>query len=383
MDLKDFDDIRPYSDEELHSVLNRLVLNEQFCSFAEKAIGAENLSKIKQCYDRIPTIQEFQVLAINPFLDMILNRLSTSFESQGVEQSLSDNGCTYISNHRDIVIDVALLDKILLDHKRQTVEIGIGNNLLIYPWIEDLVRINRAFIVRRDGKGRELLFHSKHMSDYIHYTITQQHHSIWIAQRQGRAKDSDDRTQESLIKMLAMGSDKPFTESLKEINLRPLTISYEYDPCDYLKAQEFQQHRDNPDFKKSQADDLINMQVGIMGFKGQIYYHCSDNLNSQIDEIAATESNRNQQAVLIAQAIDRQIHAHYRIYPINYIALDMMSSQNRFTNKYTSDEYTQFKQYIAHQLEKIQLPNKDEQCLTEYILKIYANPLINHLATQQ
>lgn len=383
MDLKDFDDIRPYSDEELYSALNRLVLNEQFCSFAEKAIGAENLNKIKQCYDRIPTIQEFQVLAINPFLDMILNRLSTSFESQGVEQSLSDNGCTYISNHRDIVIDVALLDKILLDHKRQTVEIGIGNNLLIYPWIEDLVRINRAFIVRRDGKGRELLFHSKHMSDYIHYTITQQHHSIWIAQRQGRAKDSDDRTQESLIKMLAMGSDKPFTESLKEINLRPLTISYEYDPCDYLKAQEFQQHRDNPDFKKSQADDLINMQVGIMGFKGQIYYHCSDNLNSQIDEIAATESNRNQQAVLIAQAIDKQIHAHYRIYPINYIALDMMSSQNRFADKYTSDEYTQFKQYIAHQLEKIQLPNKDEQCLTEYILKIYANPLINHLATQQ
>ncbi len=383
MDLKDFDDIRPYSDEELCSVLERLISNEHFCHFAAKTLGVDTFNFLKQQYDKIISVQSFQALAINPFLDMILERLSSSFESHGVEASLADNGCTYISNHRDIVIDVALLDKILLDHDKQTVEIGIGNNLLVYPWIEDLVRINRAFIVRRDGKGRELLLHSKHMSEYIHYTITLQHHSIWIAQRQGRAKDSDDRTQESLIKMLAMGSNKPFAESLKELNLRPLTISYEYDPCDYLKAQEFQQHRDNPDFKKSQADDLINMQVGIMGFKGHIDYYCSDNLNPVIDEIASAESNRNQQAVMIAKAIDRQIHAHYRIYPINYIAYDMLANRSCFTDRYTSDEYSQCKQYINSQLSKIQLPCKDEQCLTEYMLKIYANPLINHLATQQ
>lgn len=379
MDLKNFDDIRPYSDEEIVRVLEQLLANEQFCTFAEKTIGAQEFNTLKQQYKQIDTIQKFQLLAIKPFLDFLVKHKASSFSTCGIEHAAAEDGCLYMSNHRDIVIDVALLDKALMEADCQTVEIGIGDNLLIYPWIETLVRINRAFIVRRGGKGRDLLMQSKHLSEYIHYTIAQEKHSAWIAQREGRAKDSNDRTQESVLKMLAMGSDKPFADSLKELNIHPLAISYEYDPCDYLKAKEAQQRRDNPDFKKSQADDLLNMQTGIMGFKGRITYVCADNINSAIDNIATDIPNRNEQATAIARHIDKQIHANYNIYPINYIALDILSGTKIHAKYYTEKGYSAFAEYLRQQINKIDLQNKDEQFLREYLLKIYANPLINHL----
>ncbi len=381
MDLKDFDDIRPYSDSETTSVIERLLSYPDFCRFAEKVVGSDSFASLKQQYKQFTSIQQFQSTAINPLLRHLIRTKTTSFQSEGIEDSLSDNGCLYMSNHRDIVIDVAMLDNILLEHQIRTVDIGIGDNLLIYPWIKDLVRLNRAFIVSRGGKGRELLLQSKHLSEYIHYSIACRHNSVWIAQREGRAKDSDDRTQESVLKMLAMGSDKPFAESLKELNIRPLTISYEYDPCDYLKAKEFQLKRDNPDYQKSQTDDLTNMATGISGFKGQLTYYCSENINPAIDHIASLTSNRNEQATLIAQYIDRQIHAHYAIYHINYIAYDMLRSCDEYANIYSEKEKDNFEDYIRQRLDKIDIPDKDEKCLREYLLKIYANPLINHLKT--
>ena len=383
MDLKDFDDIRPYSDDETTSVIERLLSYPDFCLFAEKTIGKEYFNALKLQYRQFTSIQQFQTIVINPLLQQLIKKQTTLFQSEGIEYSLADNGCLYMSNHRDIVLDVALLDHILLEHQIRTVDIGIGDNLLIYPWIKDLVRLNRAYIVRRGEKGRELLLQSKHLSEYIHYTITRQHNSAWIAQREGRAKDSDDRTQESVLKMLAMGSGKPFAESLKELNIRPLTISYEYDPCDYLKAKEFQLKRDNPDYHKSQADDLTNMATGINGFKGQLTYHCSENINPAIDRIALQTSNRNEQATLIAQYIDRQIHAHYTIYHINYIAYDMLLGCDRFANRYTKNERDNFAEYLLQRLNKIDIPDKDEQCLNEYLLKIYANPLINKLKSEK
>ena len=380
MDLNEFDDIRPYTDSELNGILNKLLSDPSFIAFANNTLGQTTMQQLTANKDRLNSIQMFQAVAVNPFLDKILLKLAESFTSDGVRQSLADNGCLYMSNHRDIVVDVALLDKILLDHGYPTVEIGIGDNLLIYPWIKDLVRINRAFIVRRGETGKELLMQSRHLSEYIHFTICRNHHSVWIAQREGRAKDSNDRTQESVLKMLAMGSEKPFLESLRELNIHPLTISYEYDPCDYLKAKEFQQKRDNPEFKKSQADDLINMKTGIMGYKGKIHYHCAESINSQIDRIAQLSGNRNVQASLLAQTIDKQIHANYSIYPINYIALDMLNKSNQFADKYSRQEYLNFAGYIEQQIDKIDLPDKDTDCLQDYMLKIYANPLINHLA---
>ena len=305
---------------------------------------------------------------------------------------------TFLSNHRDIVLDSAFLDVLLVKAGYPTtVEIGIGDNLLIYPWIKRLVRMNKAFTVRRGLTAHEMMRSSQLMSRYIHYAVTQKKENIWIAQREGRAKDSDDRTQDSVLKMLAMGGTVvggKTADSLRELNIVPLTISYEFDPCDYLKAQEFQQKRDNPAFKKSRQDDLDNMKTGIFGYKGRVRYHCATPVNTWIDELK--DLPRNEFFPAVSQRIDHEIHRHYQLYPCNYIANDMLMEQGNHNSQfslqrhtlkertlnsqfYTSDDVERFEKYLAGQLAKINIPNKDEAFLRERMLTMYANPLRNYL----
>ena len=231
--------------------------------------------------------------------------------------------------------------------------------------------MNKAFTVRRGLSLRETLAASKLMSRYIHFAVTQKKENIWIAQREGRAKDSDDRTQEAVLKMLAMGGD------LQELNIVPLTISYEYDPCDYLKAQEFQQKRDNPAFKKSRQDDLDNMKTGIFGYKGRVHYHCGTPINQWLAELDGLP--RNEYFQQLSQHIDQEIHAGYRLYPCNYIALDRLEGTSSHADQYTSKDIERFNKYLAAQLAKISIPNKDEAFLTERMLTMYANPVRNYL----
>ena len=242
---------------------------------------------------------------------------------------------TFVSNHRDIVLDSAFLSFLLVEADYPTtVEIGIGDNLLIYPWIKRLVRMNKAFTVRRGLTPKETLRSSQLMSSYIHYAVTQKKENIWIAQREGRAKDSDDRTQDAVLKMLAMGAPetaKVPVDKLRDLNIVPLTISYEFDPCDYLKAQEFQQKRDNPAFKKSKQDDLDNMKTGIFGYKGRVHYRCGTPINTWLDELSDLPK------------IER------------------------------------FERYLKGQLDKIKLPQKDEAFLRERMLTMYANPARNQI----
>ena len=263
-------------------------------------------------------------------------------------------------------------------------EIGIGDNLLIYPWIKRLVRMNKAFTVRRGLTAHEMMRSSQLMSRYIHYAVTQKKENIWIAQREGRAKDSDDRTQDSVLKMLAMGATTPDgspSGSLRELNIVPLTISYEYDPCDYLKAQEFLQKRDNPAFKKSRQDDLDNMKTGIFGYKGRVQYHCAAPINTWLDELK--DLPRNEFFPAVSQRIDRELHRNYRLYPCNYIALDELEGTQTYADHYTLQDKERFENYLQGQLAKIKIPNKDEAFLRERMLTMYANPLRNYLTAHE
>jgi len=222
---------------------------------------------------------------------------------------------------------------------------------------------------------------SQLMSEYIHYAVTQKHENIWIAQREGRAKDSDDRTQESVLKMLAMGgTGDNFVDKLKDLNIVPLTISYEFDPCDYLKAQEFQQKRDNPSFKKSKQDDLDNMKTGIFGYKGKVVYRCGKPVNNWIEELR--DLPKNEFFREMASRMDKEIHAGYEPMYLNYVALDMLNGSKDYADKYSAEEKKRFIDYLEGQLSKIQLPNKDEAFLRERILTMYANPLKNYLAAK-
>lgn len=373
-----YDSIRPYEPEELPEVYERLIADEQFKAVVGKVfpqVPFEALAaKLKQCKTNL----DFQIAFCYPFLKDLLSKASKGCD---IDISAIDNTrrYTFVSNHRDIVLDSALLDVMLIEADfKTTCEIAIGDNLLAAPWIEDLVRVNKSFIVKRSAGIREMLVNSRTMAEYMHLVINDKHDNIWIAQREGRAKDSNDRTQESIVKMMAMGGEGTVTERLQQLHIVPVAISYEYDPCDWLKAQEFQLKRDVEGWKKTKADDVLSMQTGIMGYKGHIHYHCAP----CIDDFLASLPEDTPKADIfriIAEHIDKGIHANYRLYANNYIAIDMLEGGNRMAEHYTPEDKAKFEMYLAGQLDKIVIPNKDEAFLKDCMLKMYANPAINKL----
>ncbi len=392
MDRKEFDEIRPYERGEMKQAFEELINDRQFSlllkGFVPWLPKAVRNGLLRLAFIGVKTPLDFQLRFMKPVVWHFVRKYTDglSFEDSNINSHLNER-YTFVSNHRDIVLDSAFLD-VSLNKKGYptTVEIGIGDNLLIYPWIKRLVRMNKAFTVRRGLTAHEMMRSSQLMSSYIHYAVTQKKENIWIAQREGRAKDSDDRTQESVLKMLAMGGD------LKELNIVPLTISYEFDPCDYLKAQEFQQKRDNPNFKKSKQDDLDNMKTGIFGYKGRVHYQCGTPINEWIDELRDLPKNEFFKAV--AQRMDLEIHRHYSLYPCNYIALDLLENagvssstgspgKTSFASHYTPSDVTRFEEYLSAQLAKIKIPNKDEAFLRERMLTMYANPLRNFLKAKE
>ena len=373
-----YDSIRPYEPEELPEVYERLIADEQFKAVVGKVfpqVPFEALAaKLKQCKTNL----DFQIAFCYPFLKDLLSKASKGCD---IDISAIDNTrrYTFVSNHRDIVLDSALLDVMLIEADfKTTCEIAIGDNLLAAPWIENLVRVNKSFIVKRSAGIREMLVNSRTMAEYMHLVINDKHDNIWIAQREGRAKDSDDRTQESIVKMMAMGGEGTVTERLQQLHIVPVAISYEYDPCDWLKAQEFQLKRDVEGWKKTKADDVLSMQTGILGYKGHIHYHCAP----CIDDFLASLPEDTPKADIfriIAEHIDKGIHANYRLYANNYIAIDMLEGGNRMAEHYTPEDKAKFEMYLAGQLDKIVIPNKDEAFLKDCMLKMYANPAINKL----
>ena len=373
-----FDPIRPFEPDELPDVFDRLLQNEQFSSvlaYFYPDVPKEALAeKMHACKDNL----DFQKTFCYGFLVQLLARLSKGCDID-IASLDTDSRYTFISNHRDIVLDSALLDKLLIDAGfNTTCEIAIGDNLLKLPWVKDLVRVNKSFIVERALSMREMLMASKRLSEYMHFVIAEKNDNVWIAQREGRAKDSNDRTQEAILKMMVMGGDGSIIDRLKQLHLVPLAISYEYDPCDYLKAAELQARRDNPSWQKGPMDDVTSMQTGIMGYKGYIHYQCADCIDSYLDTIPA-DTPKTELFRLIADHIDRQIFAGYRLYPNNYVALDLLHGDSAHADHYTAEDKAQFEAYLKGQLDKIEMEGKDDAYLREQMLKMYANPAINQM----
>lgn len=373
-----FDPIRPFEPDELPDVFDRLLHNEQFSSvlaYFYPDVPKEALAaKMHACKDNL----DFQKTFCYGFLVQLLTRLSKGCDID-IASLDTDSRYTFISNHRDIVLDSALLDKLLIDAGfNTTCEIAIGDNLLKLPWVKDLVRVNKSFIVERALSMREMLMASKRLSEYMHFVIAEKNDNVWIAQREGRAKDSNDRTQEAILKMMVMGGEGSIIDRLKQLHLVPLAISYEYDPCDYLKAAELQARRDNPCWQKGPMDDVTSMQTGIMGYKGYIHYQCADCIDSYLDTIPA-DTPKTELFRLIADHIDRQIFAGYRLYPNNYVALDLLHGDSAHADHYTAEDKAQFEAYLKGQLDKIEMEGKDDAYLREQMLKMYANPAINQM----
>lgn len=374
--LKPFDAIRPFEPEELPEVFERLLGNAQFAQVVAYVFKDVPFDMLAQKMRACKTNLEFQVAFCYPFIKGLLQKASLGCD-MNVDAIDMEKRYTFVSNHRDIVLDSALLDVLLVDAGcKTTCEIAIGDNLLSLPWVKDLVRINKSFIVERSVSLRQMLLSSKRLSDYMHLVIAQKHDNVWIAQREGRAKDSNDRTQESIIKMMVMGGEGSLVERLKGLHIVPLAISYEYDPCDFLKAQEFQLKRDIADWKKGPMDDVVSMQTGIMGYKGHIHYEAAPCIDAWLDTLDA-DMPKADFFKAVATHIDEEVFRRYRLYPSNYVALDELEGTTAHADRYTAEQKAQFDGYIAQQMAKIQLPDKDEAFLRERLLTMYANPARN------
>lgn len=370
--ISDFDDIRPYAEGEMKEAFQSLLADRQFSRMLRGLApwlptGLRN-AIFRLLFIGIKTPQQFQERYMKLVVKYVLHKCSTGWSYTFHPTLRKDGSYTFMSNHRDIVLDSAILDVMLNDYGfRKTVEIAIGNNLLIYPWIKTIVRMNKAFVVNRGLTPKETLRSSIHMSQYMHFAINQKHENIWIAQREGRAKDSNDLTQESVLKMLVLGgptegkTTADIIRNIKDMNIVPLTISVEYDPCDYLKAQEFQLKRDVPGWKKSKQDDLDNMKIGIWGKKGHIHYEAAPCINDWLDTLDADSIPRTDIFRIIAEHIDREIHSRYRLYPVNHDAI------NGVTNS-----------YIESRIAKVQVENPDTDFLRSRITDMYANPMRNY-----
>jgi hypothetical protein len=377
-----FDTLRPYRDEEVRDAFLRVTKEPEFKTvmkylFQDKADGMIEFSLT------LNSVYDFQSKVIAPFLLDLSKKTMDSLTISGLDNLKGDKKYLIMSNHRDIVGDAAILNTLMITNGHDTAENAIGDNLCSRPWITEMMKLNKNFIVKRSGTKREIFEASKLLSSYIRKNIVEKSNSIWIAQREGRAKDANDRTQESLLKMFSMSSGSDLKQGFLELNILPVSISYEYDACDYLKAKEFQQKRDDANFKKSKEDDVLNMQVGLTGYKGRVHYEVMSDINDILHNEILDNDDRTAIVEKVAVIIDRCIHANYQIYPGNYVALDLLEGRDVCCSEnYTAEEKERFVNYLNGQIDKIDLANKDTDFLKTKILEMYANPLKNYIVAR-
>ena len=377
----EFADICPIADKDFHNEMSILVQEPGFRNIINMFLPGYKYSQLVRVLLSLNNKKDWQLKIMKPFMDGLLAKTTSGLTVSGLENLDKNTPNVFITNHRDIVLDSAQLSYSLIKGGFDTCEIAIGNNLLIFDWINKLVRLNKCFIVKRNLGRMQTLSAAIQLSKYIHFALTEKHASIWIAQREGRCKDSNDRTQESLIKMLSYGNrDKSFIESLKELNIAPIAISYEYDPNDYLKAREFLLKSKDPNFKKSPEDDLISMKTGLLGFKGQVHYSFTPCINNELDNIPE-DLDKFLAISRVCTIIDHCIHANYKIFKTNYMAHDILFDNKKFADKYTPEELDGFKKYLSDQIDKTDIPLQefDRYYMYSKMLQMYSNPLTNQL----
>lgn len=383
MDNAKYKSIRPLTPEEIPGAVSELMAIPELRQLYEGLGFRPQWEELTDILQRCESVEDFKRHVSYHWVKHVMTHRCASVELTGLENISTEGAYTYISNHRDIILDSAFLNVLLADAEARFPRIAIGDNLMLYPWIETLVKLNGSFLVRRNLQGREVLLAARLLSEYMHDAIADGL-SLWIAQREGRAKDSSDHTQPALLKMLALGGKtRDLEASLSELNIVPVTCSYEFDPCDFLKAQEMQLKRDIPDFKKSKADDGINMKTGIFGWKGRVSFHLGRPLNDLRSLAPTTEATGQEQAEHLASVIDAEIHHNYQLYPINYVALDQLEGVGTSpTGSYSPEEEAEALRYIEERIALVQLPEgltPDTAFLRERLLTMYANPVRNKL----
>ena len=371
----DFDEIRPYRDEEVPEIMDRLLVDPVFARVLKNLFVEESkIREIRETMLQTQNVESFQLKFMVPFLENIIKTSTTGLSIGGLEYLGKDKSYLFISNHRDIVLDSALLNVEIYKFGFKPTEIAIGSNLLIYPWIEDVSRVNRSFIVKRNIPVRQMLESSYLLSAYIRQTVTTNGNSIWIAQREGRSKDGLDQTSPALLKMLNMSNTEKFVRGFQALTIVPMAISYEIEPCGNEKVAELLKRQADPDFRKSEKDDLLSMVSGLKNQKGRIHIQFGTPIKKEALKSLSKEGNINDRLKRLAEYIDFQIYKNYKLYPNNYIAYDLYYNSNRYIDKYTLEEQ---KAFIGLTHQRLKLVDEDREEAMQLWLKMYSTPVFS------
>lgn len=374
-ELNEFTDISPYTDAEAVEALGKLADHPAVVEVSKAIFPDKEPEFLRKILKSVKSIDEFQILVMNKAVEWVLSTTAHNFSYDGIGNLKKINGkFLAMSNHRDIILDPAITQVVLYRNAIPMTEIAVGSNLLTNKYIEYLIRSNRMIKVIRGINARQLYLSSQVLSKYIRECITSGRSSIWIAQREGRAKDGIDTTEQGLLKMLDMSGTADFTTNFEELNIVPLSISYEYEPCDILKARERLISRTQK-YVKGSREDLISIMTGIEQQKGNIHLDIGSPLTH--DEIeAASCCNKNDRYQAIRHAVDVRIIEGYKLWKTNYIGYDMVNHTFKYRDKYTPEDVAQFTDYVEHQLDKVEksLCRAD---LRDIFLRIYANPVVS------
>jgi len=370
-----FQSIRPYNSNEIKAVIEQLLQEPDFQKVLSIVYPKQDLSEVVANLRKISTIKEFQKEVVYYYLRIIIDRTINKLSFSGLENLDPSKRYLFMSNHRDIILDSALLNVIFFENKIKTTEIAIGSNLLIFPWIEMLVKLNKSFVVKRNLPVKEMLTASKELSSYMKYTLLEKGNSIWIAQKEGRTKDGNDTTHSGLLKMIHMSSKMSAADYFKDLKLVPVSISYEVEPCDKTKTAELYKRFRDGSYVKDPKEDLLSMSGGLENFKGRVHFHFGKVLNEKLDELNHIKF-KNDQYVRLAQIIDKSIHEGFKLFEGSYIAYDMLTNSDKFADKYTKAEFQSFNKHMNENILDIE---GDKEIVKRIFMGIYANPLINKL----
>lgn len=369
----EFDSIRPYDGDEIEAARNRLCQSQEFLTLFSRLTKMDK-ETIINALKGIRTKSEFQQYFFGPAIQSLIKTTTDGVTIEGMELVHQDISYIFMSNHRDIILDSAILNVLLRTYGNKYTRAAIGSNLLINEWVTDLVKLNSCFVIERDITVREMLTSSALRSKYIREVIEENEDSVWIAEREGRTKNGNDRAQQSLLKMLKMSGPTNFADNFKELHLMPLSISYEWEPCDALKTQELYT-KTLGEYVKTPEADMNSMLTGLSDYKGRVHFHIDQISQEELDYLNTLPSNGDRIEQLAA-IIDAKIHKNFKLWPNNYIAYDLLHSVNKFSKYYTPEEKENFIRIMTQKMDKLE---GNLSMLNNIFLEIYANPVKNSL----
>ena len=371
---EDFDKIKPYPDSEINSALRRLTSYPEFLNVLKYLFPDIPSGEIIEMLNSIDNVYDLQVQFMHPTVRSVVAQSSDSLTYDGFDRLNPSTPYLFIANHRDIILDSAILQALLVENSLPTSEITFGNNLMSNPFIIDFGKANKMFTVFRGGTKYEILHNSKLLSAYIRHAIIEKNESVWIAQRNGRTKDGFDKTDDALLKMLNYSGKKDFIQNFSELNIIPLSISYEYEPCGIMKLNEIYTSISSP-YVKTANEDSISILKGLTEPKGRIHLSAGEPINDNL-KIFNNLDKYNHNISRLSKLIDHQIYQNYKLWKTNYIAFDLLNKSNAYCDHYSNFEKDNFNETINNQIDKLA---GDKLILQELYLKMYANPLLNKL----